>query len=339
MNKANRQSIVDLWRFIGCLLIMSFHLYFTGISIEPYPFYTAWIYVEFFLILSGYYTASHFDIKETVSPDNMAKEAIRYTVKKYIRFLPYVIIATSVYYFIDYFLIGFSITTFINFLFDTTLLTGSFYEAYLPVRPLWFLSVMFIVFPIFCFFCQIKSKHILYMIAFYIPLIYYGYTPRPSLAYFPYHIPRALAALFLGVLVYAICSYIRKIHFSFVKKVLLTCVEIVALWSVVYFTYIGKLEYYRFFILCFAVGLIIMLSGQSYTMNINSIIFRWLGRMSMPMYILHTTIAHYISTFCAGFSSTTKIISYYGGTLLISAVCYYFVETIRNKRVGGGKSL
>lgn len=54
-----RNGMVDIWRFVFCLLIMAHHMYHIGIE-RIYPFQSAWIYVEFFFILSGYFTGKHF---------------------------------------------------------------------------------------------------------------------------------------------------------------------------------------------------------------------------------------------------------------------------------------
>lgn len=330
-----RQSIVDLWRFIASLLIMSFHVWAGYIYISSgveYPFQTAWIYVEFFFILSGYFTILHFEKIEVHSLEDAAKNSIYYTIKKYFMFFPYVVVATSIYYFLECISEECTIGVLINYTFDVLLLTSSFYEQFMPMRPLWFLTALFIAFPIFCLMCQIKSKNFLYMLSFYVPLYYYGrYDLQYAPCTFPWNVLRALAALFLGVFVYALCAVLKKMKFSAVHKVCLTFIEMAMLLSMVYFTYKNKLQC-RFFMLCFVVGLTVMLSQQSYTSRIDSPVFRWLGKISMPMFIFHTVIAKIINVFFNEWTDISKILFFYVGTFVVSAVIYHVIENIKLKR-------
>ena len=57
--RVQRNGMIDIWRFIFALLIMGHHMYHLDIG-ESYLFQSAWIYVEFFFMLSGYFTAKHF---------------------------------------------------------------------------------------------------------------------------------------------------------------------------------------------------------------------------------------------------------------------------------------
>lgn len=54
-----RNGNVELVRFIGSLIIMASHI--ENMGFENYPFISGWIFVEFFLFITGYYTAKHFD--------------------------------------------------------------------------------------------------------------------------------------------------------------------------------------------------------------------------------------------------------------------------------------
>ena len=61
-SKNSRMAIVDLWKFIAAVMIMIHHLYYLSPAFEgkDYPGYFAWIYVEFFFILTGFFTYRHF---------------------------------------------------------------------------------------------------------------------------------------------------------------------------------------------------------------------------------------------------------------------------------------
>lgn len=72
----NRICNIDLAKFISSLLIMATHL---TLLTDKYS-NNYWLYVEFFLIISDYFTAKHFDNKDY---DNPLKESIIYTLKKW----------------------------------------------------------------------------------------------------------------------------------------------------------------------------------------------------------------------------------------------------------------
>lgn len=55
----NRSGFIDIIRFIAALLIMAHHMY--NIGLQYYPFWDCWIYTEFFLLITGYFTAKHFE--------------------------------------------------------------------------------------------------------------------------------------------------------------------------------------------------------------------------------------------------------------------------------------
>lgn len=89
VKKNEKNSFLELWRFIAALLIMATHMYNFGV--DNYYFRETWIYVEFFLIITGFFTAKHFDGHNC---DDYMLEALRYTWSKYKPLLPYTSMAT-----------------------------------------------------------------------------------------------------------------------------------------------------------------------------------------------------------------------------------------------------
>ena len=88
-----RSGNADLAKFIASCLIMTYHIFIFGL--RNYHFGTAWIYVEFFLIITGFFTARHFSTVKTEEP---MKIAIRYTINKFLPLIPYTTIATVLMY-------------------------------------------------------------------------------------------------------------------------------------------------------------------------------------------------------------------------------------------------
>lgn len=150
----NKNYHVELWRIIATALIVRHHTYYVGID-GPYRFRMSWIYVEFFFILTGFFTASHFDNqKSEACLNDKAKESIKYTFLKFSRFAPFFIPAMCICYILRYCLIADKTSTellnhFGKFPLEVILLSSSQGSAVLG--PAWFLSAMFIVFPLLSF--------------------------------------------------------------------------------------------------------------------------------------------------------------------------------------------
>ena len=69
--------------------------------------------------------------------------------------------------------------------------------------PLWNLSAMFIVFPLFCLMCQTKHKNTLYIVLFTSTIVYYFNFFNGAISYLGCLI-RAFFGMSAGVLVYAL---------------------------------------------------------------------------------------------------------------------------------------
>ena len=87
-SKNIRMAIVDLWKFIAAVMIMIHHLYYLAPAFEgkDFPGYFSWIYVEFFFILTGYFTYRHFARQD--SRENIVRSSLSYTWRKFKPFLP-----------------------------------------------------------------------------------------------------------------------------------------------------------------------------------------------------------------------------------------------------------
>ena len=75
MSKSKNSSI-ELLRFIAALLIMYHHTWILR-GDEGFAFKDAWVYVEFYLILTGLFTTMHFD---NISSNNHSKIALEYSI-------------------------------------------------------------------------------------------------------------------------------------------------------------------------------------------------------------------------------------------------------------------
>ena len=320
----NRCALLDLTRFMASLLIMTFNL--SVIEIKDYPFFDAHIFVVYFFMVTGYYTAKHFDGKNNDSP---IKDSVAYTIKKYLPFIPYLIVIQVLAwgedmvkncYIFDYPIINYLPKNIEHFCFDLLLISETYTSPL--VAPLWYLSAMLIVFPFFCWIMQISNRYLIMIICIAFPLIWYGQIGMST----GNTVMRALAGMCLGAFVYetsiAFKDYIQKIN-----KILLTFIEILVFTFVLISTF-RNWNTYRLDVLCFVVCLTTMLSGFSYAKNIKGNVFIYLGKLSVPVYMSHYCIGIIVNDLgkLLLWNNVIKISLFYGATILFSMLVLYIVN-------------
>lgn len=322
-----RQCNVEIAKFIASLLIVVQHNETAGI---PAFFRGGWIYVEFFLMITGYYTAKHFDAN---IQQNNIKGSIEYTIKKFIGFIPYTIMVTVVGYLtqgifnmatdnwtVKDFICGLAT----DFVFDVFLINEPMYVPL--IVPIWYLSTMLFVFPMFSCFVQIKNRYWIMVISFVYTKLYYCQFGINGSFGFPQNIFRVLAGLCLGAFIYEF-SYAFSLYIGKINSIGLTILEIMTYVFVFVSTIFDK-QTFRLDIFCFAVCLIIMLTDLSCTRKINGHIFLYCGRLSVPLFITHWYVGMLIKFFGEIFlwNNIIKGSIYYVGSVLFSAVVMYLVE-------------
>jgi len=94
----NKHNQIELLRFLFAVLIMVFHAHL--INGTGHPIELGHVFVEFFFFLSGYFTYAHIErkCKEDSSFVINEKYAFTYTLAKFKRFMPYMLICAGIYY-------------------------------------------------------------------------------------------------------------------------------------------------------------------------------------------------------------------------------------------------
>ena len=338
---SGRMAIVDLWKFIAAVMIMVHHLYVVAPAFEnrDYPGYFSWIYVEFFFILTGYFTYRRFARKDR--REDVFRSTLSYTWQKFKPFLPYTTIAITLQYLLSAPYGELIRGSFRKFLYSFAnlplelMLLGEAHTSDQRLVPIWFLSAMLLVFPIVALISQLKNKYLILMISGLYPLFYYG---RVKLAnrIWPDDLLRALAGLLLGVFLCVLTDMIREKKLIPQGKAatrLLTATEIVCMLLATLFIVRSDKSLWRVIILLFAVGICVMLSGSSLTSKLRSPVIAYLGKLSMPMFIWQWVTATGIKRLnqLIPLSTGARVAIYFIGTLLISALSYQLIEHV-NKR-------
>lgn len=341
-NKSTRTAIVDLWKFIAAIMIMIHHLYYLSPAFEgkDYPGYFSWIYVEFFFILTGYFTCRHFARQDR--QDNIVRSSLSYTWHKFKPFLPYTTIAITLQYLLSAPYTALMQGSYRRFLYSfadyplEVMLLGEAHSSDQRLVPIWFLSAMLIVFPLVGLLVQLKNKYLILLISGIYPLFYYGRVTLANRVWPDDHL-RALAGLLLGVFLCMVCDMIRERRLIPQNKntaKLLTATEIVCMLLAFLFIIRADKSLWRVIILLFAAGLSIMLSGRSMTAKLQSPVIAYLGKLSMPMFIWQWVVATMVIRLgqLVPLPTAVSVALYFVGTLLISVVSYQIVESFSKKR-------
>ena len=317
--KEKKKSFIEAWRFLAAILLLIHH----GRMFDyPTPhFYMGWIYVEFFFMLTGYFTMKHFSNVEYNSFENIARSSIQYTFIKFIKFIPY----TTSAIFITYLVVNkgnYNGNNIINMVLEMTLL----YPGDIVLGPIWFLRVLIIVFPLFCILCQIKSKSLIYILSFLYTILYYNFTGVLHEQYFPGNIFRAIAGLLLGVLVYGISENIKRMHLHKYQEFLLNILEVVLYVIVFVLTYTNRICF-LFILACMFGANIIFFSEKTYTSGFSSRVVDYFGKISMVIYIIHVPIGYILKETTIPLEYIVLIWS--ALSVVIAATLYYVVENMK----------
>lgn len=335
----HRNSIVDLWRFLAILLIMIHHLYHieTFANAEYYGRFS-WIYVEFFFMLTGYFTYSHFK-RHNSDDSNIFKSGLKYTFQKFKGFIPYTTIAISLQYLIT---APFSslekgqfklfLSHFLNYPLELLLLSEaqhSFNEFNLV--PIWFLSAMLLVFPIITTLCQIRNKYLVFIVSGIFSLFYYMHFHIGGLSW-PGDLIRALAGMCAGITICIINDTIKEkisnINNTKVVYIIFSASEILCMLFCLVATTLNLYATEKVIILAFAIGTSSMLSGYSISSKLNSRVFTFLGKLSMPMFIWHWMIGTIINrlTHIVLIPVPIQLVIYFGGTIILSIISLFLIS-------------
>lgn len=92
INKKN--GVIDIYRLLFALIIMAGHSVLIGM-VPPFPFAQIGIFVEFFYLITGYYTIVHFSKQTSSTSSEYILKSLQYMLKKFAVFFPYVIVSVA----------------------------------------------------------------------------------------------------------------------------------------------------------------------------------------------------------------------------------------------------
>ena len=291
-----RNPIIELMRFFAALIVFFYH--------QSYFFGSGWLFVEFFLILTGYFTARHFLTRDITDPD----EILPYTFRKYRSIFPCILVSLtgmSIFYLTSGRLSGLY-QTFIYLIFFLGNLLGINGTGIIPDRfqispdyntghmingHLWYIEAMIIMLPVFILLCMKLRKKIGNMLFYLLPLFIHGFIIASYGTLNGWHEPiwlfldlRAMAGLLLGGAVYELSVTLEKAETTKTEQFLLTAAEYVSLAAALFLITTKDVPMEWLTVGLFVIALSVEFSGKSSVKMKPNSLCQFLGTLSLPVY-------------------------------------------------------
>ena len=252
-------------------------------------------------MLSGYFATAHAE-KAMRKSKFAEREIALYTLKKYLRFLPYCAIGCIIKYTGTFFFNhDFSVISSVQFWskapFELFLLRDTGITTEELLGPYWYLSSFLIVLPIFLFLIVCFERIFKYYLVWLLPLFIYGYMIQTfgTIVETTWWITnlRAFAGLLLGASLYYLSSFLQKFSFSMAFRYILSIFEIGLFVFVLTSTMVESWSWSPmdiFFISLLYLSLVLSFSSATCTAHFHNRIFDYLGKLSFIIYCLHPAV-------------------------------------------------
>ena len=334
--KQQRNSYIELERFLACLGILFYHV---GVM------KTGWIFVEFFFLLTGYFTIRHFETRRKQDQLTGTWYPLTYTFQKFKAVFPYTTIGILLVWVVNIFrwhLTGSGILKWLLYLPTNLLLlsgfgvqTGGFeiqegVAAPNMINPhLWYICCMLTVMLLVAFlFMYMKKSRAL--ICVLLPLICYGMIILADGTLDGWHENflgifacdlRALGGILFGAFGWYAAEWLRKKKWSSRIRLLLTLVEILSFVFVFALSWVSSLSFDMLKVLLLFLSVVLSMSYQTYTSGWNWGLFRFLGKLSLPVYCLQYGMMKVLEgRFLSHHAMIVSAITIIGGLLCLLAV-------------------
>lgn len=297
----SRNTEIDFFRILMAFVIVIHHSHgLRPVDATRYPFVGGYLAVEFFFILSGYFATK----RAMMYSEADYKSAISWTWRKFQRIFTYVIPAVAIHYLANAFvsrtgLFG-TVKSLLYSVFEMMLMPATgLYESFL-VWPLWYLSAMLILLPLF-YSAMLKWRNFfLYVLCPVLVLLIYGWFSVTTQhidrwqdwnGLFFMSLPKAWAGLSLGGLVYCAAKKLKSLKFTKQGQTMLSCIELICLGIVMF--YMFTRSHRRLDFLCIGLLAVFATICLSEKTNISAkipAVFSKISEYSLSLYVSHWTV-------------------------------------------------
>lgn len=304
MRNSKRISYLGLLKFLAAIAIIFYHSK-TELTSHGGAIYTL---VEFFALITGYFTFRHFHIKkEEIKRDSIEKKsakAFAYSMAKMLGLMPYVIISVIAILLIYMWYARQQGLYVIMMLFKTVPADMMLFHSQIPdsYTALWYVSALAIVMPLFCLICQTRKPKTILIVMMPFILVYFWSANWGNKIYGIWSIVRILSMLVSGMSIYYFSRYIKKYFVSKKTRLILQVVEtmlLIAIFIMMYPVAEAEYTYYtdRYIVICIYVMLGILFSQTTYTSRLRNAFFDYLEQISMPLFLVHIPVMPMMALF------------------------------------------
>ena len=336
MKKQSRIDFIDILRFVFIIFILYIHFMFIFTGGDEFKFRGSYIFVEAFLFITGYFTASHFSRSRIRKLDKKAKASLSYTFKKFSTFIPYIIVGIlfGLFFHLKH-MNGSFVTYFIEVAkIPVDLLFGSaiIYTGF--SGPLWYSSALFLAFPLLCLIIQNKNYKNIRNLVFLISIpLFICFTELDTLGIGA--IIRVFFDLLIGATIFDFAGRISKIRFNTRGKVLLQIIETLSFAMIIYVIshssdIIRELAHVK--VLVFASLIIfftLIFSRKTFTSQFKAPFIRKASTIILPAFLIHEPIACIMMDFRLNLPSYLIFIIYIAVTFVISSLLVFIVSRLK----------
>jgi len=294
--KNTRNSLLELFRFVFCFIVLGFHF---GNMAEVECFHAGYLGVEFFFITAGFFIAAHYEKRtpEITSFVKGLKEIKNYTDSRVIRLYPLYVLALFSMVVVKMIEFGFhqALTSAKNSLAEFFLLQWTPLGNEVLISPDWFVPSVFFGGILAFVMLLVFRKWGGLIIAPIVSLLIYGYYFRligKIDVIVSYHaILRGIAGLMLGIFVYYLyaltLSKFEKCEEQWISPIIASII-FVGIFVYSNFGHRSKIDF--LIIALYAIGIYFLMIGKKKLPDKVEKVFLFLGKSTYPVYLFHVPL-------------------------------------------------
>ena len=342
LTSSKRNGVIDLMRFVFCMVIVLFHARNLGGSTETALFGDAgYIGVEFFFIVSGFLMAKSAARRANEPLDSLGRETTVFIWNKIKPLLFFYVLAVICSYSCTVvtknFTVSQSVHNFLLGIWDLSFLRASGIKTYGLVRATWYLSAMFIsMLALYPLLRRLKDQFT-HILAPLITIFFLGFLSQKfgNLDQYVNHyafiftgVMRALAEISLGCICYAVCEKLRTMNLTLFARILITLTQIAGYGAVLYWATDLPMKQFDFVMVAFlAVSITLSFSGQGILVPLfHGSFFTLLGKLSMVIYLNHMWIKDLLAKLLPKSMGYVKLILIFICCTILVSVTVLFIE-------------
>ena len=282
-----------------------------------------------------------------VLENGRAKYAFKYTIKKLVHIMPFVVVGTVMYYVAaivsDQYNVQYAVYLFLQMPLELLQLSMTDATGLTFNYPMWYLSALMIALPL-VMYCYLINNDFFesYMITV-VPMLIYGWMNNTYHTLGLWHewtgiihtaAIRAFADLLLGCFVYKCSGILSNLKISELSKGILTLIEVGGFGVICIVSFKSRGGYsFQCAVFLMILSLSITFSMKSWTAYWNGIgwtaFCRVLGKLSIPVFCTHASVLKIVEYYFSLKSYITKVLFSFVLLFIISFALLFLEASVR----------